>query len=180
MPDKKLIVMIDDSIDFTSTVQCILQEQGFEVATFGTFNEALPFLESHKPELIISDLIGHDNINGVEFYIQHIMKKHWNFALWSGLVDTDPKDKGAGFSLFLDGIPKDYRVTYDKSNCLSQKEVDVIITDFKNNTTSTFPAFSKPGELKDIIDFFKLNVNGFIVVYLGTLVEAARLTVGKM
>ena len=176
---RKLIVLIDDYLFQNEVVQTILVERGFEVAAFTSFKDAAEFLSTHTPELIISDLVGHENINGVEFYINEIMKRKVNFALWTGVLDIKNGNVEKDMGLFLEGLPKDYKVSFDPKQALSQGEVDLIIQDFKNNTTSTFPVFEKPGNLGDIIKHFNLNINGFVVLYMGTLVEAVRMA-GKL
>lgn len=177
---KKLIVLIDDFLDSNEVVKMFLEEKGYEVATFSNFNDAKEFLNTHTPELILSDLIGHDNINGVEFYINEIMNRKWNFAIWTGCLSLADESTVRDFGVFLEGLPKDYRVTFDPKKALSQGEVDLIIQDYKNNTTSTFPVFSKPAELQKIMSYFNLKINSFMILYFGTLVEAGRLTVWKL
>lgn len=174
MNEKKLIVLIDDYFDLRETIKFILEEKGFEVADFRSFEDALSFMETRKPELIISDLIGHENMNGVEFYINHIMEKKIKFALWSGSVDLKHENRTAEMDLFLEGMPKDFRVSYDPNTALDQKHVDLIVEDFKRDTKVSFPAFSKLGNIEDILKYF--NLNNMVFIYFGVFMEAAKLS----
>lgn len=161
--DKKLIVFIDDNIELRGIIKDVLESKDFRVETFPSFDEALKFLENNKPELIISDLIGHDDYNGVEFYIRHIMEKRIQFALWTGSLDFTDKKGIQNFSLFLDGMPQDFRITYDPDKALQQGEVDLIVEDFKNNRKHIFPCFAKPGSIDKILKYF--NLGQFVILY---------------
>ena len=169
MPEenKKLIVYIDDNTELRILVADLLDSKGFDVKTFDTFISAKEFLEHNKPELIISDLVSHDEMNGIEFYIRHIMEKKIEFAIWTGSLDLYDEDSVRKFSLFLEGMPKDYRITYDPKKALKQGEVDLIIEDFKRNKKATFPCFPKPGNIEDILKYF--NLSQFVILYLGTV-----------
>ena len=103
-------------------------------------------------------------MNGVEFYIRHILEKKIQFAIWSGSLDLNSENGLKSFSLFLEGMPQDFRVTYDPRKALNQKQVDLIVHDFKNNRETTFPCFEKPGSIDDILKYFKLS--GFVILYL--------------
>lgn len=172
--DKKLIVFIDDDPTTREMVSAVLEEKDFKVEAFESFDEALKFLEHNTPELIISDLVGHDDYNGVEFYLRHVMERKIQFALWSGSVDFSDQDGVRSFSLFLEGMPADYRVSYDPSATLSQYQVDLIIEDFKRNKTARFPAFTKPGDLNEILKYF--NLNQFFILYLGLMSQTPNLS----
>ena len=154
---KSLIVIIDNSSEVLETAAMVLEENGFEVQKFFNFEDASLFLESHTPDLIISDLIGHENIQGVEFLINNIMSQKINFALWSGnmdLLNGDPDN----LSVFFEGMPENYRVAYNPVTALSQNQVDLIIKDFSNNQSSRLPAFSKTTSIRDILKYFQMPI----------------------
>ena len=151
---QKLIVMIDDDPVTLEMCAELLESKDFKVETFNSFETALPFIEQNKPELIISDLIGHDDMNGVEFYLRHIIDKRIQFAIWSGSVDLGSKDGVNSLGTFLQGMPEDYRVSYDPNQALDQQQVDLIVEDFKNKEKRMFPCFPKPGDLNQILKYF--------------------------
>ena len=169
MPEKKTIVVIDDYRDLVEIVTFVLEEKGFEVKAFPSFLAALPFLEDHTPELIITDLIGHDNMNGIQFYINHIMKRKIKFAVWTGCLDLSNETGAKNFSLFLEGMPKDYRVSYDPDKALEQGEADLIIEDFKMKKTARLHVFSKFENFNDILKYFNLDQS--VILYFGSLAE---------
>ena len=162
--DKKLIVLIDDDPMTLELVKELLESKEYRVETFKSFETAKHFLDALKPDLIISDLIGHDDMNGVEFYLRHILEKKIQFAIWSGSLDLTSEKGIQSFGLFLEGMPKDYRVTYDPAKALNQNQVELIVHDYKNNQKTTFPCFAKPGSIDDILKYFKLS--GFVILYL--------------
>lgn len=172
--EKKVIVFIDDDPMTRELVKSVLEEKNFEVRSFPNFDEALKYLEHHTPELIISDLIGHDDYNGIEFYLKHIMQNKIQFALWSGSVDFSINKGVKNFSLLLEGMPMDYRVTYNPTESLSQDQVNLIIEDFKNNEKTLFPAFRKPCDLDNILQYFNLKKS--FVLYLGLMSQTPNLS----
>lgn len=174
LSDKKIIVFIDDDPMTREMVSAVLEEKSFEVRAFSNFYEALKFLEHNTPELIISDLIGHDDYNGVEFYLKHIMQNKIQFALWSGSLDLSLEEGVRDFSLFLDGMPVDYRVRYNPAESLSQDQVNLVVEDFKRNEMASFPAFRKPGDLNNILKHF--NLKEWIVLYLGVMSQVPHLS----
>ena len=175
--DKKTIVIIDNYLHQNEIVKNLFENMGFKVVSFSSFSEASDFLNVHTPELIISDLIGHENISGVEFYINEVMNRNLNFALWTGCLTLKDEGTVKDFGLFLEGLPKDYRVTFDPKKALNQGEVELIIQDYKRNSIRTFSAFSKPGDPRRILEHFKLNANNLVILYFGALIEAVRLGV---
>ena len=140
--DKKLIVFIDDNAELRTIVSDILELKGFRAKIFDNFQSALRFLESCKPDLIISDLIGHDLINGIEFYIRHIMEKNLEFSIWSGTVNLLSEEGVRHFRLLLKDLPKDFYITFDEVKALKQGKIDLVIEDCTHNKKAVFPCFS--------------------------------------
>jgi DNA-binding response OmpR family regulator len=72
-PTKKRLLLVDDEQDITSILSSILQESGFEVASFNNPLLALQHFKPHYYDLVILDIKMPD-MNGFELYIQ-IRKK---------------------------------------------------------------------------------------------------------
>ena len=158
MITSKQIVMIDDYVELGEAVTVILEEKGFAVHFFSTFHEAIPFIETHVPDLIISDLMGHDNMTGVDFYIRHIMQKNIHFAIWTGSIDLSDTEHAKDFNLFLEEMPRGFRLTYNITDALSNREADLIIEDSIRNQKAIVPIFPKPREhcVQAILDYFRM------------------------
>lgn len=151
---KPLIVFIDDYEALRGNVEFVLNEKGYTVKTFSNFKDALTFIKAHKPDLIISDLIGHDHLNGINFYIDHIMSMNIQFAIWTGSLDFKNKEHVKDFEIFIDGLPEGYKVSFDPEIALIRKNVDLVIEDEKSKVSSRFPIFQKEGDLGPLLTYF--------------------------
>ena len=60
------ILVVDDEPDITETYKCILELQGFEVATANIGAEAVGLLTEARPDLIVSDCMM-PVMDGIEF-----------------------------------------------------------------------------------------------------------------
>lgn len=63
------VVLIDDDPDTRSIFEIMLNHQGVEVTTFDSPPTALPYLNEHKPDVIVIDLIL-TNMSGYEALAQ--------------------------------------------------------------------------------------------------------------
>ncbi|NPV75942.1 MAG: response regulator [Anaerolineae bacterium] len=56
MPDKKIILHVEDSIENRILIRRLLQYEGYEVLEAGNAEEALKLLQQHTPHLILMDM----------------------------------------------------------------------------------------------------------------------------
>lgn len=56
MPEKKIILHIEDSIENRILIRRLLQYEGYEVLEAGNAEEALLLLQKHTPHLILMDM----------------------------------------------------------------------------------------------------------------------------
>lgn len=54
---KKKILLVDDDTDLVFQNKCILEEKGYEVDSVNTGSQAITYLETHKPDLMIVDVM---------------------------------------------------------------------------------------------------------------------------
>jgi len=54
---KKLILLVDDDMDFLSVNRWLLEHKGYAVVTAGNGDECRACLETHRPDLIILDMM---------------------------------------------------------------------------------------------------------------------------
>ncbi|MFA4875730.1 MAG: response regulator [bacterium] len=57
MPDKRLILIVDDEPDFVSLLQCRLEFEGYEVVSAGDGQDGFELLDARKPDIVILDLM---------------------------------------------------------------------------------------------------------------------------
>jgi OmpR family response regulator RpaB len=57
MADKKLILVIDDDPDITSTVETILTAEGFSVVTASNGDEGIESFKKNNPDLVLCDMM---------------------------------------------------------------------------------------------------------------------------
>lgn len=57
MADKKLILVIDDDPDITSTVETILTAEGFGVVTASNGDEGIESFRKNNPDLVLCDMM---------------------------------------------------------------------------------------------------------------------------
>lgn len=54
---KPQVLVIDDDVDLRETLSCVLDDLGYEVVSYGNGIEALDWLQSHRPSIILVDLM---------------------------------------------------------------------------------------------------------------------------
>ena len=52
-----MILVIDDDKDFLTSVQALLESEGYEVATATSGHEGLALIAQQEPELVVSDIM---------------------------------------------------------------------------------------------------------------------------
>ncbi len=57
MADKKLVLVIDDDPDITSTVETILTAEGFGVVTASNGDEGIESFKKNNPDLVLCDMM---------------------------------------------------------------------------------------------------------------------------
>ncbi len=57
MADKKVILVIDDDPDIVTSIQAILEKEGFSVATAMSGDEGIKAFASKKPALVLCDMM---------------------------------------------------------------------------------------------------------------------------
>jgi DNA-binding response OmpR family regulator len=72
---KKHILIIDDDIDFLQQIKFHLQNFGYKVSTADSQKEGEKFLETHKPDLLIVDLMMESEDSG--FILAYKSKKKY-------------------------------------------------------------------------------------------------------
>lgn len=96
MPDKSLILLVNDEDENLELFSTILVDAGYDVVTASSVSQAFEHLKSHKPELIISDIYMPE-IGGFEFYdrVQKIEEmKAVPFIFLSALSDRQHVNEG--------------------------------------------------------------------------------------
>lgn len=85
------IAVIDDDPDLLGAVQAMLTDHGYDVAAFATSDDAYLYLQSHTPDLILSDInLESSTMGGFAFFekIQEIPRlASLPFIFVSGLTD---------------------------------------------------------------------------------------------
>ena len=69
MGSGKRILVVDDNEDLRSTIQALLQADGFEVAVAGNGQAALALHQSHPADVVITDLFMPDK-DGIETIVE--------------------------------------------------------------------------------------------------------------
>lgn len=64
---KKTILFLEDEAELLSTLTALLNDQGYEVTAKATAEEALRFVQSTAPDLILAD-IKLPGLDGLDFY----------------------------------------------------------------------------------------------------------------
>jgi DNA-binding response OmpR family regulator len=72
---KKNILIIDDDVDFLQQIKFHLQNLGYNVSTAESQKEGEKYLETHKPDLLIVDLMMENEDSG--FIIAYKSKKKY-------------------------------------------------------------------------------------------------------
>jgi CheY-like chemotaxis protein len=67
MNDKKIILVLEDELEFLQTLGALLRDQGYDVEEVTTGEEGLRRLQGIKPDLIIAD-IRLPGIDGFDFF----------------------------------------------------------------------------------------------------------------
>jgi two-component system alkaline phosphatase synthesis response regulator PhoP len=66
MPDKKIVMIVEDDKTIAEACQMKLQIDGFEVLLVGNGQEGIDLLKDHKPDIILLDIIM-PKMNGFDF-----------------------------------------------------------------------------------------------------------------
>ncbi len=74
---KERILVVDDEKHICQSLAILLKGQGFEVTTAGCGREAIDILSSHKPDIVILDMVLPD-VNGIDI-IKHFEEKNVDF-----------------------------------------------------------------------------------------------------
>jgi DNA-binding response OmpR family regulator len=69
MRSGKRILVVDDNADLRSTIQALLQADGFDVAVAGDGQTALELHQSHPADVVITDLFMPDK-DGIETIVE--------------------------------------------------------------------------------------------------------------
>jgi DNA-binding NtrC family response regulator len=158
MPAKKRIVIIEDFEPTRSSICKALEEKGFEIIPFKNLAEAMVYIEASPPDLILSDLITHKDLEGVEHVIDRLLEKKLRFAFW--MTPTDPgietQKNQEEISLFMEGLPEHYRISYNPEKALDQEQIDLIVENFKNKKKTTLSFFNRSTALSKILDYFNI------------------------
>ncbi|WP_434136512.1 response regulator [Pseudomonas luteola] len=93
-----IALVAEDEVMLRELMSDVLQNEGFEVAAFGTADEALNFLEGKAllVSVVVSNVRMPGHINGID--LAHIVSKRWPFipiVLTSGYTGLEiqlPKD----------------------------------------------------------------------------------------
>jgi len=93
-----IALVAEDEVMLRELMSDVLQNEGFEVAAFGTADEALSFLEGKAllVSVVVSNVRMPGHINGID--LAHIVSKRWPFipiVLTSGYTGLEiqlPKD----------------------------------------------------------------------------------------
>lgn len=56
MPDRKIILHVEDSVENRILIRRLLQYEGYQVLEAGNAEEALQLLQQHTPDLILMDM----------------------------------------------------------------------------------------------------------------------------
>jgi DNA-binding response OmpR family regulator len=74
MNNKKIILVLEDEVEFLQTLGALLRDQGYEVMEVTTGEAGLQRLHEKKPDLIIAD-IKLPGIDGFDFFTEMRKKK---------------------------------------------------------------------------------------------------------
>ncbi|MBN1971611.1 MAG: response regulator [Candidatus Delongbacteria bacterium] len=67
MSDKKMVLLVDDDIDFIESYTLILEKEGFEIKSALSSEEGLKIAKNDSPNLIILDVMMESADSGFEF-----------------------------------------------------------------------------------------------------------------
>ncbi len=150
---KTHILLIDDEVDILNSFSTILTELGFKVDTCKNFDAAVKFLEKTTPDLVISDLNTNSKINGIEFYMQTVMKTKLPFALHTGSLDPTSRD------MFVQTFLENFQIEKAERLVDHPEAVHLTIRDKKTTKSlSRFPCFCKPTLPQTILQYFGFEV----------------------
>lgn len=149
----KNIVLIESMPEARGKLSIVLDQSGINVHSFSCFEDALSFIENNKVDLIVSDLIFHNDLDFVDSFVRNIFSRKINYAIWRGNALSDCDEDIKKLSLFFEGLPENYDFKVEKDK-LNQQQIDCIVESFHNKQKQAFSFFSRKRSLKDIIDYF--------------------------
>ncbi len=178
------ILIVDDSVSVRKALERILNSQDLDVRSADSAEQALQFLTTEKPELIIADVV----MPGMDgFELTQVLKADDNFShipviLISGIVNTSvqeqAKDVGAIEVIKKPFNPKDLIPTIqgilstsksDSSSTPRQEAAQVV---YEDSTFSALEAQLKPFlDKEDIESTMLVNAQGDCLLSLGKEIE---------
>jgi FixJ family two-component response regulator len=156
MNQDTFIIVIDDSPTMANLTQKILEDKGYRVRSFHSFEEAYSFLSLNPVDLVIADFITKEEMSGLDFYIRHLMDKKIKCALWSGTVDLSLRDDGAGLHAFFKRTIRDLKISFNFEKAKKNRRIDLLVEDFAEKRMTVIPLFQKASSLDVILNYFAL------------------------
>jgi CheY-like chemotaxis protein len=164
MTTKKTILLIDDHEPTLDSAKEILEEKGFLVHAFRHFEEAVHFLNKQKPNLIISDLMGHTKVNGLQFFIEQVWYRNIPFSLLTGSLNNQEIRERSGVGRLLKnasensiqkghGTAQSIHISFDKEKMLLQEPMDITVENTLTHNKVSFRVFPKPTSLDAILKY---------------------------
>ena len=152
----KKAVIIDEFPSEYKEVKSLLNELDFDVIEFLTFYDSVEYLENNKVDLIFSDLVINDDLDGFEKYLD-TLKRNDAFVLclvkMNMLIDERKRKKN--HSLLFDGMPKEYLLRYDPKKALEQSEIDMLIKSLRKSKQEEVLDKDKTLMVFDFLDILK-------------------------
>ena len=143
-------MIIDDEESILSSMELILKSIGYDSRPCSTFIEAIKSLDTTIPDLIISDFSEIDDMNGIQFYLNHVARKQIPFVLFTGRFKSLCNEIELNH---LAHLPENYEIQIKTA----QKYCEICISNCADaHSEFVFPVFDKPGDTKKMIDYFNL------------------------
>ncbi len=120
---EKLILIVDDDVDFRDSVTVVLEAQGYKVAGVGSAKQALASISVSRPDLVVLDIMMECDSSGYE--VNQAIKFRDEFQLARNIP-----------ILMVSSIPLEPAARFDRS-----AEVQMITPDFYMTKPLNFNAF---------------------------------------